>query len=84
AAVTGAKDIILRLLEMGIIASSETDRTLMPLHAACYNGHLDCAKLLIQSGMNINCRDEFGGTALMRAAVGGRTEIVRWLLDSGA
>lgn len=57
---------------------------LMPLHAACYNGHLDCAKLLVQSGMNINCRDEFGGTPLMRAAVGGRTEIIRWLLECGA
>ncbi|KAM3425226.1 hypothetical protein BST61_g7180 [Cercospora zeina] len=84
AAVAGAKDIVLRLLEMGIVPSSETDRTLMSLHAACYNNHLDCAKLLVQSGMNINCRDEFGGTPLMRAAVRGRTETVRWLLDNGA
>ncbi|USW53908.1 Putative ankyrin repeat-containing domain superfamily [Septoria linicola] len=84
AAVAGAKDIILRLLELGIVPSSETNLSLVPLHAACYNGHLDCAKLLVESGMNINCRDEFGGTALMRAAVGGRTEIVRWLLENNA
>ncbi|PPJ61149.1 hypothetical protein CBER1_04158 [Cercospora berteroae] len=85
AAVKGAKDIILRLLEIGIVpGSEEAAKWLMPLHAACSNGHLECAKLLVQSGMNINCRDEFGGTPLMRAAVGGQTEIVRWLLENGA
>lgn len=60
------------------------DRWSDPLHAACFNGHLECAKLLVSSGMDVNLRAEGGGTPLMRAAVGGRTEIVRWLLQRGA
>ena len=47
-------------------------------------GHLEAARLLINRGADVDvCHDE-GSTPLMAAAQGGKTEIVRLLLDSGA
>lgn len=72
------------MLDDGIrpIATQEQDQTLAPLHAAAYNGHLECVKLLIEKGkVDVNHRDDVGGTPLMRAAWGGHAEIVEWLLE---
>uniref|UniRef100_A0A667X403 SH3 domain-containing protein n=1 Tax=Myripristis murdjan TaxID=586833 RepID=A0A667X403_9TELE len=51
-----------------------------PLHLAAKNGHIDVIRLLIQAGIDINRQSE-SGTALHQAALCGKTEVVRLLLD---
>ncbi|XP_051994235.1 caskin-1-like isoform X2 [Xyrauchen texanus] len=53
-----------------------------PLHLAAKNGHIEIIKFLIQAGIDIN-RQTKSGTALHEAALCGKTEAVRLLLDSG-
>ena len=91
AAANGNDPAVRALLERGIspIARADQDVTLVPLHAACYNGHIKCVKVLIEEhGMDMNFKDEggstAGGTPLMRAARGGHADIVAWLLERGA
>lgn len=84
AAVAGHKRIIAQLLEFDIPPTSATKLFCVPLHAACANGHLECAQVLLASGLDINLRDDVGGTPLMRASVSGHVDIVRWLLANGA
>lgn len=87
-AVKGKAELISALIEEGVHPQPRPeidDETLVPLHAAAFNDHLDCVKVLVEKGnMPPDVRDEFGGTALVRAAGGGNLEIVRWLLEKGA
>ena len=70
AAVAGDESVIKLLLEKGVDPHPDDARQLATLHAACHHGHMECAKLLVASGVDINVRDAFGGgTPLMRAAV---------------
>mmetsp|Transcript_14000 Transcript_14000/g.42272 ORF Transcript_14000/g.42272 Transcript_14000/m.42272 type:complete len:181 (+) Transcript_14000:154-696(+) len=56
-----------------------------PLHYAARAGHLDCAKLLLQNGCDINKQTRAGGaTALHRAAYMGHLDVTHLLLSSGA
>lgn len=43
-----------------------------------------CLKLLLDSGANVNAKNNIGDTALMYAAVDGRIESVKILLSHGA
>jgi ankyrin repeat protein len=52
-----------------------------PLMAACLDGFLDVAKLLVAAGAQVNGP---GWTPLHYAAFDGRTDIVNYLLDVGA
>ncbi|KAK7499506.1 hypothetical protein BaRGS_00009158 [Batillaria attramentaria] len=45
---------------------------------------LECAKLLIDKGVDVNARDRYHVTALTYAAREGRVELVKLLLDNGA
>ena len=54
------------------------------LHFACARGHLECAKALLGAGADINKLTDSGRTPLMRAALGGKIEVVRELLKRGA
>lgn len=60
------------------------DTDVCPLHAAANNGRLECVKIMIESGVPVDARDEFGRTPLLAAAGGGETEVVRYLLGQGA
>ncbi|CZT24927.1 uncharacterized protein RCC_10655 [Ramularia collo-cygni] len=85
AAVDNHPQVITHLLELGISPTLDHPTFIVPFHAACANNNnIACAKILLTSGLDINTRDEVGGTPLMRAAVGGHTEIVRWLLANNA
>ncbi|KAF8217152.1 ankyrin repeat-containing domain protein [Mycena galopus ATCC 62051] len=53
------------------------------LHYACWIGHLDTIKLLLDRGADFERRGEYG-TALGFAVHGYRMDIVRFLLDQGA
>ena len=56
------------------------------LHGACAAGSYDTALLLLESGVDPNCRVVDGGTPLMRAVCAGysNAELVRLLLSKGA
>lgn len=56
------------------------------LHGACAAGSYDSAQLLLESGVDPNCRVVDGGTPLMRAVCAGysNAELVRLLLSKGA
>ena len=47
-------------------------------------GDLDCAKLLLAAGANVNDADAWGVTAVTLAAHSGFTDLVLYLLDNGA
>lgn len=52
-----------------------------PLHLACSQGHLECAKLLVNVGeVNINELAGVHGTPLYTAARAGKVQIVSYLL----
>ena len=53
------------------------------LRLAC-NDRLDEAQRLIEEGVDVDSRSEFGLTPLMIAADKGRVDIIRLLLDNGA
>lgn len=54
------------------------------LHIASRTGNVEIAKILIDSGANINAADNEGWTPLMRAAMAKSPELVKFLLNSGA
>ena len=56
-----------------------------PLHAACFQGHLEVVRLLVsQPGIELNTLDIDGHTPLMVAVEGGHETTVRLLLEKGA
>jgi len=54
------------------------------IHNAARNGNLNRVRALLNSGANINTRDNVGQTALIHAATPGHLEVVRLLLNRGA
>lgn len=55
-----------------------------PLHQATWNGHLECVRLLLGAGTNLEARTGNGSTAAHLAAWQGHVELLRLLLDAGA
>jgi len=71
------------VLSAGIAVSCATFSSLPPLHIAAQNGNLNKVQRLVESGADIN-EWSFGETALERAALKGRFEVVEYLLSRGA
>ena len=84
ACVKGDAEVVRYLLASNTELYPEADPSNVPLHAACFNGNIECAKMIHNAGIDTNRPDEFRGTPLMRAAVGGKSDVVRWLLENGA
>ncbi|GMY08278.1 serine/threonine-protein phosphatase 6 regulatory ankyrin repeat subunit B-like [Fagus crenata] len=55
-----------------------------PLHLAASKGSIWCARLLVESGADMNARCKDGRTALHRAAANGDRLIVEMLIEFGA
>ena len=55
-----------------------------PLHLAAYGDNMELAKLLIDSGADLEAKNENGETPLHLAAWGDNIEIAKFLIDSGA
>ncbi|MBL7184872.1 MAG: ankyrin repeat domain-containing protein [Phycisphaerae bacterium] len=54
------------------------------LHAAAFVGDLAKVKAFIDEGVEVNKKNEMGGTALHSAAVGGHKEVAEFLIDNGS
>ena len=54
------------------------------LHIAAREGYLDIARLLIDSGANVDVRDHNDYTPLHNAAWNGNLDMVKFLIDAGA
>ncbi|OBT61982.1 hypothetical protein VE03_08641 [Pseudogymnoascus sp. 23342-1-I1] len=54
------------------------------LGTASANGHTDAILRLLDSGVDVNEKDRFGLTALIRASWAGRESVVKLLLERGA
>ena len=55
-----------------------------PLHIAARFNKIEAVAALISHGADVNARDEYGQTPLMRASYQGHAKVVEALLDAGA
>ncbi|KAH7060671.1 ankyrin repeat-containing domain protein [Macrophomina phaseolina] len=90
AAARGRADVVGWLVRSGRVRAHPVeaegdDMSCVPVHAAAYQGHLECVRVLVEEArVGVDARDEVGGTPLMRAARGDRAEVVSWLIEKGA
>ncbi|XP_039279932.1 ankyrin repeat domain-containing protein 39 isoform X2 [Nilaparvata lugens] len=83
AALDGDEDRVRRLLRGGVWGVDELDKAgYTPLHYAARAGHTAVCRLLLQSGASVNLATRAANaTALHRAALKGKEEVVSLLLD---
>ncbi|RHY60205.1 hypothetical protein DYB30_007972 [Aphanomyces astaci] len=75
-------DLVIHGADISLEFLDAQERT--PLLAACTNGHLACAQILLERGANAAAIDLDGNTALHVACMHGRVEIVSMLLMSSS
>ena len=74
-----------RLLHAGAKVNASMDaegRT--PLMIMSGDGHVECVRIMLAAGADVNWRDEFGWTATMHAAARGHSDCVKALISAGA
>jgi ankyrin repeat protein len=85
AAFVGNQAVVrLLLAQRGVDLSVCDGEGATPLHAAVGAGHLECVRMLIAKGANVNARAESGDTPLHFAARMGHAAIAAMLLKVGA
>lgn len=81
----GKLEIVRTILNNRASCVSATDNDgYTPLHRACYENHIDIAKLLIQFGANVNATTEFKWTPLHSASQWTNAYCVALLLQHNA
>ncbi|KAH3877949.1 hypothetical protein DPMN_001829 [Dreissena polymorpha] len=83
AAMAGHGICIEALLKAGADPYKGTHESYTPLWAAC-KCSLDCVKLLVNGGADVNCQTAMKETGLHVAAHYGKAEIVAYLIEKGA
>ncbi|KAL1524336.1 hypothetical protein AB1Y20_019235 [Prymnesium parvum] len=91
AAFCGKVEKLRRLLEAddapdwGCLLDWKNEQGVTPLHAACQEGHAECARLLLENGATVDVlADGIGDTPLHTACRFGREHCVALLLEWGA
>jgi len=54
------------------------------IHKAARNGNIKAVKQHLAAGTDVNAKNDFGSTPLIRAALGGHKEIIELLIAKGA
>lgn len=81
---TNNTDRLLQLIQAGHSVNNEGVDLVRPLHEACFRGHVECVKILLDNDAEVNVRNIDGATPLCDAASSGHVDIVRILLQRGA
>ena len=84
---SGDLDTIKGLVEGGAKADTLIEygeHKITPLMKACWDGELEIATYLIDSGADVNAADESGSTPMFEAVKRNRPEFVQLLIDRGA
>ena len=76
----GRMDVVEKLLQAGADPNLPVSGP-TPLHAACFTGHLQVARLLQTWKANVNAQDKSGVTPIHIACLEGHSDIVEWLLQ---
>ena len=85
AASAGHCSVARILLEFGAgINTHSNEFKESALTLACYKGHLEMVRFLLEAGADQEHKTDEMHTALMEASMDGHVEVVRLLLDSGA
>lgn len=86
AASAAGKFEVVRFLveEAGANINQTTNTSSTPLRGACYDGHLEIVKYLVQHGADIEVANQHGHTSLMIAAYRQKVDVVRYLISCGA
>jgi ankyrin repeat protein len=86
AAFVGREEMATFLLSNGADAHRRDAYGRIPLIAACWKGHLGVVRVLVQhtGPQGLEETDDYGRTALHRAARGGHEDVVAYLLGEGA
>ncbi|CAD5119853.1 DgyrCDS8437 [Dimorphilus gyrociliatus] len=83
ASACGRIVIVRELLARGAALEQANNLGWTPLLHACRRGRLDVADILIANKSNVNARTKHGTSALVLAARGGHSLVVKSLLDAG-
>merc|ERR1712226_492761 len=67
---------------MGVNSVTKTNST--PLRAACFDGHFEIVKYLVEHGADIEVANRHGHTCLMIACYKGHLKIAKYLIDAKA
>lgn len=89
AAGRGKEDVLRVLIEAYIQCGMDIDSTAndggTALEFACHGGYIECVKMLVSAGANVDAVvDDRGRTPLMNAATTDKAQVARVLLDAGA
>lgn len=84
AAYNGQKELLRKMLPMGVEVDARSGMGQTALQYAAQNGKVDAAKFLLNHGAEVNRQSPGGGTALTMAAAGGYDKMVALLLSRGA
>ncbi|XXG94925.1 hypothetical protein Hte_001184 [Hypoxylon texense] len=80
---TGSKHMVQVFIDAGTDINVLTSES-APLHIACYSGHLDIVRLLLDTKADVKLASEIGMTALHNASLRGFASVCKLLVDNGA
>jgi len=82
--VAAASELISNGFDARTLNSLDGRLSVTPLHTAASEGHTQIVRLLLDSGVKTDLKDEHTMTALMWAAAEGRSQVAALLIDRGA
>ena len=76
--------LFVTLFTLSSVCGQENPAPSLSLHMSVLQGNIDSVRQHINTGSDLNKKDEWGSTALIIATTFGKTEIAKALIDAGA